>query len=442
MIDQQRRLHEAASQGNSAILRALIEEGANIELPGRYGQRALHFASFNDHGEALNVLLEAGADMESRDHLGRTGLIGASTDNHLEAIKQLLLQGADTGARDDLGLSALHWAARHNHPDAIKLLLEHDAPVMARDTEGNTALMWACGLDVARMLLAREEHLQECKNDLAWTPLINASRAGHMEIVQLLLERNVERDTIDGRGCSALSWACSCGHTQIVRLLCEHDSKDDTIVSDTRGSGGSGGGGGGGGSSNSKMVPEPRNRMVGIRTMDSNTEGSVVVNRTANKERCSYVMHACLRRPTCMHGSHDPTARDAAKNALKDNSMIDYARVVSAGRSYAIGTATRRCTSRQRMTSQRWCDCFLSCLQIARLPMLRATRRSTARPSMAYTANASLPAHVPSTCHIRPSGNSTNTLPRHVTYPHPLPSRLLSHRPSHFSSHLQWMKLP
>ena len=55
---------------------------------------------------------------------------------------------------------------------------------------------------------------------ISWTPLINASRNGHVEVVKLLLAAGAKKDKVDTIfGKTALTWATERGQHEIVQLL-------------------------------------------------------------------------------------------------------------------------------------------------------------------------------------------------------------------------------
>ena len=56
-------------------------------------------------------------------------------------------------------------------------------------------------------------------NLFGWTPIMQAARHGHANIVSLLLQHNVDVNTKNRLGVSALTLAARGGHLQVVRLL-------------------------------------------------------------------------------------------------------------------------------------------------------------------------------------------------------------------------------
>ncbi|MDE2667543.1 MAG: ankyrin repeat domain-containing protein [Acidobacteriota bacterium] len=67
-------LHMAAWFNNTpAVIRALLDLGANLEAKDPAGNTPLHMAAwFNDTPSVIKALLEAGADRDARDRFGRT----------------------------------------------------------------------------------------------------------------------------------------------------------------------------------------------------------------------------------------------------------------------------------------------------------------------------------------------------------------------------------
>ncbi|KAJ1479442.1 ankyrin repeat-containing domain protein [Baffinella frigidus] len=64
-------LHFAAKAGRTAIVRMLLDSGADCNLKAGDGRTPLHRAAGDGHRKVCIVLLNHGADIVARDHAGR-----------------------------------------------------------------------------------------------------------------------------------------------------------------------------------------------------------------------------------------------------------------------------------------------------------------------------------------------------------------------------------
>eukprot|EP00752_Nemacystus_decipiens_P007707 g6890.t1 len=95
-------LHHVAEKGKVKILRALIENGADVDASsdGGDGGTALHAAAGRNKAQAVDVLIKAGANIEARDQAGCTPLHRASFERSPAAFVCLLKHGAAVNAQD------------------------------------------------------------------------------------------------------------------------------------------------------------------------------------------------------------------------------------------------------------------------------------------------------------------------------------------------------
>lgn len=88
-------LHKAAEKGDSAMVSALIDSGASVNLKTRIGNdTALLLAAAHGRVEAAQVLLAGGADMSIKNSKGQTAFTVASANRHAQVVK-LLAQGTE-----------------------------------------------------------------------------------------------------------------------------------------------------------------------------------------------------------------------------------------------------------------------------------------------------------------------------------------------------------
>ena len=135
---------DAAMKGDSAALRSLIEQKADVNAPQADGATAIQWAAYRDDPGMADLLIQAGANVKTPNREGATPLYLASLHGSPAMIERLLKAGADPNERGPQGETPLMLAARSGNLDAIKVLLDHKADVNAREKiRGTTALMWA-----------------------------------------------------------------------------------------------------------------------------------------------------------------------------------------------------------------------------------------------------------------------------------------------------------
>ena len=98
----------------------------------------------NGHEAVVKLLLEKGADIESKDDYGRTPLSWAAEGGHKAVVKLLLEKGADMESKDDYGQTPLSWAAEGGHEAVVQLLLEKGADIESKDKLWPDAAVVCC----------------------------------------------------------------------------------------------------------------------------------------------------------------------------------------------------------------------------------------------------------------------------------------------------------
>lgn len=116
---------QAVSFGDTATLRALLDNGVSANETDQNGDTLLNFAVYPNHVEVAQLLLERGADVNHVDPRGMTALLyAASTDFGDPSMVQLLLKmGANSNAKNKEGLTALDLARKYGHAYLFTSLL-------------------------------------------------------------------------------------------------------------------------------------------------------------------------------------------------------------------------------------------------------------------------------------------------------------------------------
>ncbi|KAI0156908.1 ankyrin repeat-containing domain protein [Xylariaceae sp. FL1272] len=123
----------AAEIGNEAILRLLLESGADIDWPKSCGFTALVVAVAFGHSKIAEFLLEHNAQVNPPSILWHeiTALQYAAINGDLNTARALITRGADVNALPSrsYGRTALEGAAEHGRLDMVHLLLANGAQV-------------------------------------------------------------------------------------------------------------------------------------------------------------------------------------------------------------------------------------------------------------------------------------------------------------------------
>ena len=192
----------AAWTGSADVVKALIAAGADVNAKESSRQQtALMWAASERHPAVVRVLVENGADLHARTAVnapnrrpgaraggaaaGLTALIFAARVGDVESARILLDAGARIDDAAEEGLSALGFATVRGHVPMASLLLERGANPNAAEA-GYSPLHWAVGswettLTTADFTIEREG------ND-EWN-VLPGLREGKLELVKAMLAR-------------------------------------------------------------------------------------------------------------------------------------------------------------------------------------------------------------------------------------------------------------
>lgn len=152
---------DAAKRGDREAVRALIQQGADVNAAHGDGMTPLHWAAERGDAEMAAMLLAAGATPAAVTRLGQyTPLHLASRNGNAAVVAALLKAGADASARTTTsGVAPIHLAAASGNPEVVKLLLDHGADPNAKEGQWEqTPLIFAAAenrVEVINLLIAR-----------------------------------------------------------------------------------------------------------------------------------------------------------------------------------------------------------------------------------------------------------------------------------------------
>jgi len=219
-------LHWAAHWEDLETAQSLIEAGANVNAANDYGVTALSLACLNRDSAMVATLLQAKANANAAQWTGETPLMTCARTGNVEAVKLLLDNGADTKAKENQrGQTALMWALAGNHPQIAQLLIERGADVYARSKAGFTPLMFAAqqgDLTSARALLAAGASVNEATPEFG-SVLVVASASGREDFAIALLDMGADANAADGNGVTSLHWAVQNGLSSMMGVRYDPD---------------------------------------------------------------------------------------------------------------------------------------------------------------------------------------------------------------------------
>ena len=135
---QRNLLHVAARRGDIATVKALLtnKEIVNAKNIGEW--TALMEAAGGGHTAIVQALLDAGADINVKDNEGGlTALIVAAALGQTDVVKVLLDAGADVNARDAVGETALRKAQESEQTKVVEILLLKKTSRLRKSIEEN-----------------------------------------------------------------------------------------------------------------------------------------------------------------------------------------------------------------------------------------------------------------------------------------------------------------
>jgi ankyrin repeat protein len=210
---RQESLVLAAEYGNEAVVRLLLEKGANFEAKDSHGWSALCGAVSNEKETVVRLLLDNGAN--SNESLFDLTVLHLAVRSGNETIVKLLLgRGADSNAktRNWFGWTPLHMAVSGKFEAVVRVLVENGANVDAKaDQREQTALheaIWEGTEAIVRFLLKKNADM-EAKTDSGHTALCEAICREHETIARLLLAQGANIHAEDTHGRTILHWAAA-----------------------------------------------------------------------------------------------------------------------------------------------------------------------------------------------------------------------------------------
>ncbi len=247
-FQQQTALQKAAWRNHEACVRLLLERGADVRIRD-YGDNAyaIHFAAEAGDLAIVKMLVEAGADVVGTGDDHQLGVLGWATSlsqvrrdvadyllrngakldlwsaialDRADEVKGLITHNPSllhTGmSRNEHLRTPLHHAAAKNRPAMARLLIDLGADVHAADATGATPLTTAAQENADASIISM---LEAAGVKLDFIAALNLKR---YDLAAAMLDEEPSRIGPDGRDTIALHLSVSKQNAESVRWLIEH----------------------------------------------------------------------------------------------------------------------------------------------------------------------------------------------------------------------------
>jgi ankyrin repeat protein len=244
-----------------AAVRALVDHGADLNVPSADGTPALHWVIHFNDVETARLLVGHGADVNQLNRYGLAPLHVAASAGYGFLVRLLLEANASVDVRAKNGETPLMMAARKGCRECVQALVAHHANVNAQEPKlGHTALMlaaWNGDVEVVWSLIRAgaevnaativgpmpafkppnlgggshgdgiirggvPEHGFRDPRAGGMTPLHYAAREGHTDVVTALLASGAHINQPESNGVQPLLIAILNDHADTARYLIEH----------------------------------------------------------------------------------------------------------------------------------------------------------------------------------------------------------------------------
>ncbi|UXX40865.1 ankyrin repeat domain-containing protein [Wolbachia endosymbiont of Oryzaephilus surinamensis] len=215
-------LFDAVITGDYNKVKALLEEGANVNAKNSNGSTPLHLAAEKGILNIVEKLVENKADVNAKDYNGYTPLIVALNRDKLEIARFLTEKSAKSS-----GIPLLQYVAANSPKKAMELFINGDN-VNTKDDDNRVLLHYAAesNSDPAVEYLISKNATINAKSGSCWTPLHYAAKNNNSEVSRLLIQSGAEVNSKSDLGFTPLHIAAREGNTGVVRFLIDNKDVD------------------------------------------------------------------------------------------------------------------------------------------------------------------------------------------------------------------------
>lgn len=223
---------------NLEDIREVINEGANLNIKGKYTDRykdsyeelPLFLAIQNGNKEIVELLLSEGADVNIKGgHLQWSALHQACYRRQKELVELFIEKKLNINEEDNAGQTPIILACRVNSIPIVKTLIKNCANITKKTSKGHSLLDEICettvpNIAIASFIIDLGFDINTPEKNKNMTFLMRACRNNLIELAALFISKGANINAQDDDGKTALMHAIENGNEKIVDILIKNNA--------------------------------------------------------------------------------------------------------------------------------------------------------------------------------------------------------------------------
>ncbi|XP_062608649.1 putative ankyrin repeat protein RF_0381 [Saccostrea cucullata] len=217
-------LHRACLNGKFEVCEYLVENYPHLlDVKDKSSNTVLHDAARGGNVQIIELLIEKKMDIKILQKEGDTILHQCCRSCKMEMCEHLVNHYSELlEIRYNFGLTVLHSACCGGSVEIVSFLLERGMNINALSNKGKNILHIACingKFEVCVYLVENYPHLLDVKDKSSYTVLHAAGWGGNVQIVKLLIEKNMDINAQQRDGETILHQCCLSGEMKMYEYL-------------------------------------------------------------------------------------------------------------------------------------------------------------------------------------------------------------------------------
>ncbi|WP_257266593.1 ankyrin repeat domain-containing protein [Endozoicomonas sp. ONNA2] len=212
------QLIEAARTNNIEAIKAMLEQGADINLQGE-SETPIATAAGHGHLGLVRFLHQAGAMTDGRVP---SPIMEAARNGHVDVVSYLVGEAGVSVDTSVNGSTLIANAIQRGQIDVVEYLIEHGVDVNGpEDSYSHRPLRVAAEsghLDIVSLLVEKGADIDGCRKGVD-TPIYIAARNRHRDIVKFLVDQGANVNAFSSGSNTPICAAAKAGDCELVKYL-------------------------------------------------------------------------------------------------------------------------------------------------------------------------------------------------------------------------------